>query len=61
MSAAALQLILLALQEAPQLVSLAQTELAAVRGEVTAEQLAAIDAALDAAHADLQAAGPAAA
>lgn len=58
MTPAMLQLILLALQEAPQLTALAQTELAAIRGEVTAEQLAAIDAALDAAHAGLQAAAP---
>lgn len=54
MSPAALQLILLALQEAPALVALAQTELAAIRGELTPEQLAAVDAACDAAHAALQ-------
>ena len=54
-----LQLLTIALQEAPQLITLASTEIAALKGTATPEQTAAIDAALDAAHAALQGAVPA--
>jgi len=54
-----LQLLMLALQEAPQLITLASTEIAALKGGATPEQTAAIDTALDAAHAKLQEATPA--
>jgi hypothetical protein len=55
---AVLQLIQLGLQVAPAIIDAAQTEVALLNGgqAPTAEQQAAIDAALDAAHAALQAA-----
>lgn len=57
-----LQMVLLGLQVAPELIAAAQQEIALFSSGTppTAEQQAAIDAALEAAHAALQAAGPAA-
>jgi hypothetical protein len=61
LTALVLQLIQLGIQVAPQIISAAQTEIALIQsgGAPTAEQQAAIDAALDAAHAALQAGVPA--
>lgn len=57
-----LQMVLLGLQVAPELIAAAQQEIALFSAGTppTPEQQAAIDAALDQAHAALQAAGPAA-
>lgn len=54
-----LQILTIALQEAPQIATLAEAEIAALRAGAAPEQTAAIDAALDAAHAKLQGAQPA--
>lgn len=59
MTAAMLQFVLLALSEAPSLVVSAESFIASLKGQASPEQNAAIDAALDAAHAKLQAAQPA--
>lgn len=58
MTAATLQFILLALQEAPTLVTVAQVLIAELKGTATDEQNVQIDAALDAAHSALQNAQP---
>lgn len=57
-----LQLVLAGIQVAPEVIALAQQEIAAANGgtALTDDQKAAIDAALAQSHADLQAAQPAA-